>query len=108
MGLTYVTTDIVHHILLFRYYLHENGLFKLDETLEEFWKTKPLDGQKFWPTFFDDDCGVILNEEKNGITMSVFIGFENAQSKGVSIAIKQITIIEPSEYHYRVRTSTTA
>ena len=54
----------------------------------------------FWPTFFDDDCGVILNEEKNGITMSVFIGFENAQSKGVSIAIKQITIIEPSEYHY--------
>jgi hypothetical protein len=117
-GLIYDTTDNVFHIVLFKYYLNERGLSEIDETLEKFRdfiqlkKPDTSNGKgnlRRWLTFFDDECGIILNENKNDITMSVFIGFENVQSKNIiSIASeKKFTIIEPDKYHYKVRTSTT-
>ena len=62
-----------------------------------------------WMIFFHDDCGVIPNEKKNGITLSVFIGFENIESQNIIYMAgeKMFTVIEPDEYHYKVRKSNT-
>lgn len=63
-----------------------------------------------WSTFFDDESGVIPNCKKESISMSVFLGFEEVQSKNIlSVASERmITIIEPNKYyHYKVRTSAT-
>ena len=62
----------------------------MDETLEKFrdfirQTEEPKDKQNWrrWMIFFHDDCGVIPNEKKNGITLSVFIGFENIESQNI-------------------------
>jgi hypothetical protein len=114
-GLIYDTTDNVFHIVIFNYNLNEDGLIEIDETLKKFREfiqmEKPQDRRILmrWGNFFDDECGIVPNGNKDGITISVFLGFENVLSKNiVSMAgEKMFTVIGPDEYHYCVYTSTT-
>jgi hypothetical protein len=104
-----MTTDNVFHIVLFKYFLDEDGLYEIDETLKKFrdfiQQEKPQyrPNLRRWNTFFDVECGVIPNYKKDSITMSVFIGFERVQSRNIlSIASERmITIIEPNTFLLR-------